>query len=265
MMDRNSITKKMVTFLEKKVNCENVMNFADNYKKTSESLEQLNINNTLVSFIILDYDDTQEQTYVSKTNKSQKEINQIFKMFDFITEVNHTSLECFPYLYGVLNCHNNENSKVYIFYEGFDGYLNDLFPNLEHPSEWYDIAFQIILINYYLEIINQYTFNRETLHCYYYKKLDKPIYKEYLIENHPFTINHKFLIVLWDLEHLKPIHSDSFLPMQSISYLMEYLDKNKDNIKVQASARITKLFKEIIDNPKNTPEILEQYYSSVKS
>lgn len=263
MMNRINITKKMVDFLEEKVNCENVMKFADSYKESPESLAQLKIDNVSVAFDIIDYDDTIEQTYVSKTNKSREEINQIFKRFDFITEMNYTGFECFPYLYGVLNCHSDENSKIYVFYEAFEGKLNDLILNLNHPSEWYDIAFQVVLINYYLEIINGYTFNTESLQCYYYKKLDKPIYKEYLIENHPIKVNHKYLIVLWDLEHLNLIDEKVFVPMQSINYLMEYLEKNKNDIKVQPSNRITKLFKEVTDNPKKIPEILEQYYAPV--
>src|SRR5690606_30894227 len=107
----------------------------------------------------------------------------------------------FPHLYGVLNCHGSDNSRVYIYYELFDGDLEDLINNIGHPSEWYDIAFQMIMINYYIMIINKYTYDGN-IKNHLYKKLSKPYYKKYEIDNREISINHKFLIVYKDFNNI---------------------------------------------------------------
>ena len=131
---------------------------------------------------------------------------------------------------------------------------------MEHPSEWYDITFQMIMINYYIQTINGYQYDNGSPENHYYKKLEKPIYKEYYIENYKFNINHKYLIVLWDIEKIEKTNQNKY--PSNIKLLIKYLDDHKDNIKIFPSPRIIKLLNEVIDNQNNTISILNQYYNT---
>ena len=39
-------------------------------------------------------------------------------------------------------------------YENFDGNLLQLINLIEHASEWYDIAFQLVVIDHYVRFLN---------------------------------------------------------------------------------------------------------------
>lgn len=261
-MSRKKIADSMIQYLEDRINCKNVMKFAD--EKMESILEQsdeifiseLKINDSRVSFEIIGYDDT--KTNGTNGTKNKTSINNMFETFDFMVESNYTGFEYFPYLYGVLNCHNNENSKVYIYYENFQGDLLHLINMLEHPSEWYDIAFQLVIIDHYVRILNGYQYNAE-LKNFQYKKLDKPYYRQYNINDHKFSVSNKYLIVLWDIGLTKMVSANNS-ENTIIDALLNYIAKS-DPLKVPLSNRLIKMFNDIKKNPENTIEILQQYYS----
>lgn len=259
-MNRDKIANKMFNYLEKTVNCENIIKFADRMINGKDNKNKLIIGEIPVSFQIISYNDKLE--YTQKTDKDLKDnkwIQNKFKTFDIMTESNHTGFEYFPYLYGVLNCHDSEKSKVYIFYEFFEGVLTNLINNIQHPSEWYDIIFQMIVIDYYLKT-SGYNYKNATIANHLYRKLDKPYYKEYILNNIKFNINHKYLIVLnFDVDIYE---NDENEYQSNISLLLKYLDDNKENIKIFPSQRIIKLLTDISNNKDNDniPIILQQYY-----
>lgn len=188
-------------------------------------------------------------------------VQKQFKIYDFITEANYTGFEYFPYLYGVLNCHDGDKSRLYVFYEYFEGNLLTLFDKMEHPSEWYDIVFQFIITNYYIEIINGLQFSA-SLENYLYKKLPKPIYQQYNFDSYKFNINHKYRLGLWDIGELTPRNSSSDgVKRSNNSILLEYIENNKDKFKIQPSFRIIKLLQDVIEHPDNVLVTLDQYYN----
>jgi hypothetical protein len=268
-MSREKIAKYMINYLEERINCENVMKFADKtlQSKLGEGKEavinKLMVENIPVAFKVMKYNDTEGYEKKNKTDANDRIwVKNMFDTFDLMTEANYTGFEYFPYIYGVLNCHEKENSNIYIYYEVFDGSLIDLINNITHPSEWYDIVFQMIMINYYIEIINGYRYNDGTVQNHLYKKLEKPYYKEYHINSHKFNINHRYLIVLWDINYIEKITDKNKNQITSnINFLLRYINENKEKIKIPPSGRIIKLLHEVKNNTKDTINILSQYYT----
>lgn len=267
-MSRSKIAEQMIKYLEEKINCKNVIKFADDTmaaelgKGKEATVNKLMVEGTPVAFKIMDYNDTKNYTKKNKTDpKDRTQIKNMFATFDFMTESNYTGFEYFPYIYGVLDCHDDENSKVYIFYEVFDGNLIELIDKIEHPSEWYDIIFQLIMINNYIEILNGYRYNDGTPQNHLYKKLAKPYYKEYDIGGKKLKINHKYLLVLWDFNYMEKITDQNKNQVTSnIDFLIRYLNENMEKIKIPPSGRIMKLLQEISNKPGEMATIVNQYY-----
>jgi hypothetical protein len=261
-MNRIKLARQIVSYLEERINCENVMDFAEKNleKRENHITKKLVVTNVPVGYDIINYNDAED----SDSNiKNKKWINKLFGTFDFITEANYTGFEFFPYLYGVLNCHNNDNSKVYIFYEYFANNLVHLIDNIQHPSEWYDIAFQIIMINYCVETVNGFEYDGN-IQNHLYKKLEKPYYKEYELDGTRIKINHKYLIVLWITEPFKKITEQSKIFSTNIDLLLKYLTDNKERITVYPSNKIINLLQDAKNNSTNIPSIILQYYGSPK-
>ncbi|XWV26872.1 hypothetical protein QJ857_gp0178 [Tupanvirus soda lake] len=269
-MSRIKTARQMISYLEERINCENVMKYANKTtekiisEKTNLITRKLNIEGTPVSFEIMNYNDTENYVTNDKTDvKDRRLVKHMFSIFDFMTEANYTGFEYFPYIYGVLNCHDSENSKIYTYHEYFTGNLVDLINNMEHPSEWYDVVFQIIMINYYIEIINGYKYNNGYLQNHYYKKLDKPYYKEYEFNGKKISVNHKYLVVIWGIDHMEKNNDNNKDNTENnIDYLLKYFSDNKDKIKIAPSPRIIKLLNDIKNNINDTQNIILQYYSA---
>ncbi|AQN68061.1 hypothetical protein [Saudi moumouvirus] len=257
-MSRKKITENMIKYLEDTLNCQNVMKFID---ETETNKNIINIDSVNVFYEIINYNDSDRD--LSENNDedikiTRNDVERIFSSYDIMTEANYTGLEYFPYIYGVLDCRDSINSKFYVFRENFQGILPDLIDNIEHPSDWYDVLFQVIIINYYLKTITNIDYH-SNINKYLFNKLPKPYYKEYNIGNHVVNINHKYLIVLWDPENL--IASDKDINQVNINmdFLLEYI-KNS-NIKIPPSNRIIKLINDIQSSNKNIPDIINEYYN----
>ena len=271
-MSRTKISEKMIKYLEDRINCENVIRFTE---KTLESelgkgkeavVNKLVIDGTPVAYKVIKYNNSDDYVRKKGEMRDKKWAKNMFEIFDFMTEANYTGFEYFPYLYGVLICHNDETniSTMYIFYEVFDGDLTDLFNKIEHPSDWYDIIFQLIMINYYITFVHGYIYYDGSPQNHLYKKLPKPYYKDYEIEGHKFKINHKYLLALWDFNYMEKLTEESKERIQSnIDLLLKYIqsNKHKGQIKNPPSDRILKLLNEVKDNPENTISILDTYYN----
>ncbi|QGR53721.1 hypothetical protein [Moumouvirus maliensis] len=258
-MSRKKITENMIKYLEDTLNCQNVMKYLDERetKKNIINIDSINIYYEIVNYNDSDRDlsENNDQTNIEIT---RNDVEKIFTAYDIMTEANYTGLEYFPYIYGVLDCRDNINSKFYLFRENFQGILPDLIKNIEHPSDWYDVLFQVILINYYLRDIVNINY-KSKINKYLFNKLPKPYYKEYHLGDHIININHKYLIVLWDPENL--IQSDTDINQVNINmdFLLEYI-QNSD-IKVPPSNRIIKLINDIQSSDNNIPNIINEYYN----
>lgn len=262
-MSRSTIATKLISYLEERINCENVMKFADKTKKSSDTdIDKLLIENISVSFEIVKYNDDTKNNNNEINIKSKTDIQNLFDVFDFMTEANYTGFEYFPYLYGILNCHDGSNSKIYMYYESFDGNIIDLIDNIQHISEWYDIVFQMIMMNYYIQIINGYVYDGY-LKNHLFKKLSKPYNKLYQFKNFKININHKYIIVLWNINFIEKVSDKTKNKIVSnINNLLQFLNENKNNIKNFPSNKIIKLLHEIKNNP-NVEDVLQQYYGPV--
>jgi hypothetical protein len=251
-MDRLHLADKMILFLEDRINCDNVNKyheeFFDSTIEENSKVDKLIINKKPVLFTILYYDNSQEEWK-----------KELFQRFDFMTEANYTGYSYFPYLYGVLDCYNQDKGKIYVYYEFFEGTLTELINNIEHPSDWYDICFQLVLINYYINQISKISYKNAIPQNHLFRKYPKPFYQKYELENYEFNINHKFLIVLWNFDL---IYSNNNQVENNIGLLIEYLEKNKNSIKIMPSNRIIKMLNEINKTPEKAISILSEYYIS---
>lgn len=269
-MIRINIAEKMIKYLEERINCDNVMTYHDKYydsilgKGNEARIDKLTIRKIPVAFKILKYNDEENYARVNKLDpKDRIWKKNLFDTFDFMTEANYTGHPYFPYLYGVLDCHDRSNSKIYTFYEIFDGNFIELMNKLEHASDWYDICFQMILINYYIEVVNGYRYNDGKPANHLFRKYSKPFYQKYELEGYNFNINHKYLIVLWDFNYMEKITDENrSIIVSNIDFLIRYLEKNKDSIKIYPSNRIIKMLNEIVANSKDSIKILNSYYTS---
>jgi hypothetical protein len=267
-MERIILTRKMIKYLEKTANCKNIIEFVNKHilKETSNTIDKWNmyknkliIKGIPVSYYVIRYND--DDSYRMKDNADLKDItwkNEMYESFDFITESNYTGFEYFPYLYGVLDCHSGPDSRIYVFHEFFDKNLVETINTLEHPSEWYDIVFQLIIICYYMQIMNSYTYNGN-LNNYFCRKLEKSHYKKYKMGEYILNINHNFLIVLLDFKLTKKSTKETRL-MDTIDLFLIYTKENKHKLKVPPSGRVVKLLYDIKNDPYRTVEILYQYF-----
>jgi hypothetical protein len=247
-MNRLQIATKMISYLEKKVNCENVIKFAERYQ---QDVNKLIINNVSVNYEI--------DVYNKEFDKDR--MNRKFAVFDFMTEANHTGFEHFPYIYGVLNCHNENDSKLYIYHEYFDGNLKELIQNMNHASEWYDIIFQMIMINYYFQTVNKSSYQKGEVDDHLFKKLPKPYYRQYNIEGQILDISHRYLIVIWNIDRLDDVVIDNIIPTNLVK-LVEYLNDYRDRVRIFPSNRIIKLLSDVTSNFSDITNILTEYYGA---
>lgn len=272
-MSRKKTANKIIDYLEKRINCENIMRYTDEYLDNNAPDKSLIIDEVPVSFTIIPYNANENYSRQLVSTEGDREdkpdfndIKHMFDIFDFMTEANNTGFEHFPYIYGVLDCLNDIDSTVYVYYEKFDGTLPLLIDNIEHPSDWYDIVFQIILIIMYIKYVGKISF-KAAPEKFLYKKITKPYYKEYSVGDTTLNINHKYLIVCWDTNtsDFEEIQNSEFnlenkFPIIDLDFLTEYINVNKDTLKIQPSNRIIKLIQEIKNQPDNIPKILVQYY-----
>ncbi len=68
-----------------------------------------------------------------------------------------------------------KNIIPYIVFESFTDTLIELFSNISHVSEWYDIAFQIAMINNFTSVINNYKYDCNIWKMFIYKRHTKTI------------------------------------------------------------------------------------------
>lgn len=260
VMNRNKICKNMVTFLEKNINCENVMRLTNNFMIKSEDFDPNSINRLLInsiptSFEIINYNDSDE---ISK-KYDRKDIENMFNIFDFITEANYTGFEIFPYLYGVLDCRNGKDSEIYLYYEEFDDILPELINQITQPKDWYDLIFQLIMINNYITVIKNYTYDG-ILEKHFFKRIPKPYHKTYYIGNNNYNITHNFIIVYWDKCDIT--QKSKISKKTNIVFLTEYINTHKKKLNI-SSERIIELLNNLSKNV-DINDIMEKYYNKFK-
>lgn len=262
---RQKVAIKMFQYLERHINCENVVNFIKNLqikgmiKIGKRKLFEFVVGSTPILLEIIKYYSSKKYNLPNKNNLPDvRWLWKQYEIFDFINEANYTGFEYFPYLYGILECPKENVSRLFIFYEHFEGHLTHLFDRMEHPSEWYDIIFQLSIIEHFVSTINHYQYDGK-LDNYLYKKLTKPIYQKYVIENYNFNINHKFLIVLWNYDSLEKTEK-SKSNVKTIKLLAKYIEENI--LKISVTHRIKSLLDELQKDSNNILSILDKYYNT---
>ena len=280
MTQRIKIASQMIKYLEKRINCDNVKILTDKLLQPnpditnitnedikcsiSESLEKFILTVSETEFVL----DVNYYDNTSKDDVSAKD--KMFKRFDFMTEANYSNNAVFPYIYGVLDCQGkkfddkNENSAVYVYYEKFDGRLSDLLEKIEKGVEWYDIFFQLAMINYYISFVKNRKYNYAVLENHFYKKLEKPTVVNYRLDNDiTVKINHQYLITLWNFElDESEISLKNHENKTNIDYMTSYLNENKQ-LKVPPSRKLTNFLDELQKTPKYTHKIISRYYQTV--
>lgn len=251
-MSRIKISRNMIQYLKKKINCDDILIFI---QENTQHNNLLSIESTKVSYDDIEYVKSNGDAFIQNLNW----IKKVDDTFNIFTESNFLGFDYFPYLYGVIKCQGIEKNHMYVFYESFDESLDKLFIKISHVSEWYDIVFQIVLIYFCLEIINFRYYENGTPDKFLYRILPKPYYKTYLINNTEIKILHKHLIVFWNYPLLE-IQSDN--TPSCVSLLYKYIQDNKDKFNIPPSERILSFLSEIIKNPIETGNIIIKYFAS---
>ncbi|BCS82875.1 hypothetical protein QLL95_gp1248 [Cotonvirus japonicus] len=255
--NRKKIADKLIDYLEARINCDNVLNYTSQYA-TDEDDNILIIDNFPVALNVVEYNDNQDYHSTQLSDKKDNtEIKKMYEIFDFMVESNYTGFEYFPYLYGVLDCHDSDRSRIYIYRENFEADITKLIASIDHPSDWYDVVFQIIMIDDYVKNISKYDYKPNVIN-FLYNKLSKPFYKEYTFGETKLNINHKYLIVLWDYESINTNPSET--AKSNLDFLLEYINEKQSNIRVQPSNRIIKMINNIKNDPTNLSSIIIKYY-----
>jgi hypothetical protein len=246
-MDRQKIANKLIKYLDKNVNCKNLLSYIDKLK-TNE--DKILVSDVPISFKTYSFD-------LIDVNKMGTDYDNLINLLDFMTDSNNLGAEHFPYVYGVLICYENTIGKVHVFSEAFFGSFLELLDSLTHISEWYDIIFQITIIDKYLELDNNLEYVNPLPEQLLFKKYSKPIYKSYTIDSIDFTINHKFLIVIDNMTLESGKNSCNLLKA-----LREWINKYSDKIKIKPSSAVIKLLDDIISSwwTKSTLETLKSVY-----
>lgn len=280
-MAREKKASEMIPYLEERINCANIIGYIDR-KRISENVDRkstkLIINNIDVLLDVVTYGRDLESDKEEPNEEFTEELVEdelvaedidpdigggasptgFFTIYDFMTESNYNGFEYFPYIYGILNCSDQPEPVVYTFYEFFENNLVEIISNMEHASEWYDIVFQMAMINYYIQIANNYNYEGGIVANHLCHRLPKPYYKQYELSSASIKVSHRCLIVLWNVTKLEKTDNPS--KTSNIWYLLNYVETNKDNLKIKPSERIMKLLVELHDGPSRTLEILEKYY-----
>lgn len=266
MEERGKIANQIYQYLEERINCSNIISYIDKYKNKEENIDSitsLTIESVPVAFKVIQYDDKNTESNSKIIGK--KTIKKIYDMYDFISESNHTGFEYFPYLYGVLDCHNESDSKVYTLYETFDGTISELLKQISHPTEWYEIFFQIILIHHFVNNISNKKYLNGTLDNHLYKKYKHPLKKQYSLGEYKFEIFHRNLIVMWNFE-LADIDTTNNQNIKiNIDYLLDFFKEHTDTMENKPTGRLMNLLHEIKSSPSEIPKILDKYYNTSKN
>ena len=239
-MTRKTNTLKMIKYLENRINCENVMEFASRHNCDSNKC-YMKIDEIPVFFEIIKY------------NKNDN-MNNLFTTFDLMTKTNHTDIEIFPYIYGVLNCNNDleEINYLYIYYEPFNDDLNSFIKNMNHISDWYSLIFGIALIEKF-QFDNEITFQETDLKNILFRKLSEP---KKIKMNDIINVT-KFIFCYWSLEPFDTIKPDKCVFFEEILRLI-----NNREFVVEPSKKIVSVIEELANNPTKISEIIEKNFTS---
>lgn len=249
-MSRINMSKKLRDVFNEKVNCINAIEFIDNKNivKTDDELPYVIIEETPVDFVVIKYHDTTDDTA-----KNRKYIEDVFRKFDFMSFSNAEGYDYFPYLYGVLDCRNKEDSAVYTFYEYFPYSITHLVANISHASEWYDIVFQLSLLNYLLHK-SDLKFDPSKIR---YRRLEKPYRKEYEMDSSNLTIKKLFDISVVDYN----IYDDKTTFPLPLEYLKQYINNNREILPIPPSHNVEAIIDALLSDIDNTYDILASKYT----
>ena len=278
-MQNIRITKRIYDESKKEnFDCSNVVDFINKHELTylgkgADATVVKLIDNVPMALKVMSYNSS--ENYIRPRGKhvhlkDNRYIKNMLMTLDFMKEANETGFEYFPYIYEVLNCPvfddcvekecTEGNSKVYIFYEVFDGTLEKLILEIKYPSEWYDIIFQMALTNYYMEVLNGYRYKDAKPKNILYKKLPKMKIQEYELDGQKVSVKHNYVVVLWDFNYLEKITPENkHLVISNIEFLLRYL-RTTPEIPNPPNWRMMKLLRELRHNPENTHAILRKYY-----
>ena len=252
MSTRGETTAKIFEVLEARVNCENIISFLEKHKV--EGSTKISVRNREMDIFIIGYDD---YTGDLLTNKNKQTKDNLFKYYDFISDANHTGFEYFPYLYGVLDCHSGNNSKIYTIQEPFDGTLGDLVTSLDQQKEWFTIIFQMVLIHYYFSVITGCNYKNATIQNHFYKKSTKKYPQRYKLDGHEFEFFSDITLVLGEFNLVNDATEQN---PNNLQLLVSYIGSNPNIIKPSSSQMA--IIAEVIESPKSTPTILKKYYGT---
>jgi hypothetical protein len=247
-MQRTKKAQKVYSYLESTINCQKVMRIVDRNTVSNEDHPLRSDPEERVVEL-----KSVPTAYVKMHTVLPSILyDEMIRNFDRMTEINHMGFEYFPYLYGVLNCHDGIDQTSYIFYENTDRSIHDLILSTTNIQEWYDLAFQVAMMDYYLMQIYKYEDYVGVPKYFRVIDYEKAFYKEYIVEEMKVSIYHKFQIVYWKLDPLT-------VEKQSGVQMLYNIISDKDLIN-KPPRKVLEMLQEITLNPSATLSVLGRYY-----
>lgn len=204
------------------------------------------------------YNDDPEYIRPVGGKRSSEWIRYTTKMFNFMIEANATGFSYFPYIYKISKCPTGENSFQYVFYEAFDENLFDLLSKMTNSDMniLYDVYCQLLIINYYLEIICNMKYFDGKSKNHLVKKIDDPVEQTFEMDKYVLKFKHRFLIVIWDFHDMKYYRAPTLFERNFVMVTRD-IDRYMKNIRIPQGLR--KLINDANTDPKNTPKLLYDF------
>ena len=261
--NRIDIYNKCKKIFSEKINCDEIENFVNDNKekKLAEGKEGivylLNMNDIKVAAKYVPYNGDPNYTYVPNGKISLEWMNYTNETYEFMKESNTSGFDFFPYVYQIINCPNKDNSYEYIFYEAFDGDLLNLLMEETNKYALYTIFFQLIRINYYLEIICGMKYFDGKAANHLFRKIKLPTEEKVVMDSYEFILKNQYLVVIWDFHNMKQFKEPKefkrnfMLVMKNINQQQKFL-----------SEELVTLINSVNENPTSTPQLLYSFYNN---
>lgn len=257
-LTRKQLATRMITFLKSKLNCQNVVEFTSRYRQSTNpemasqglylTKNYLKIENHKVTFKIIRGTKSKLETWLE---------TQV-PIMDFMSETNNAGQEYFAYIYGVLTCNwqsESDNTHIYIYSEYFGDNFRGFIAAIKHASEWYDVVFQLVMINQFLA---EKGYASGEVDDYSYQIIRQKKTK-YEIAGENLTIMHKCQLVMTG-EMPPKLDADATSKMMIIRSVTSYLAANPGATTVAPSDRIKELMRRLVDKPDTYASLLVEYY-----
>lgn len=179
-----------------------------------------------------------------------KDVQQVINKYNIMTDANEYGFEFFPYIYGLFDCAVESERFIYVIREHINEPLLNLIKSIDRQFLWFEIAFYVIAIDYYLSSIMALEYSIDDSSLIY--KPAKIATIEHRIGEFTFKIPTRHLIVLSNF------HNESSHKLPSITWLKSHITSTP--LITPPPSKIITLLDNCIKTPHLIPYLLHLNY-----